>query len=98
MLLDTEATENESNISIVNVLKKDFIVARTEAVRKYNFKTFFSKQKKMLITTHHTFFQLKYHRRATAQLAFLLPIFAVSLSLLYFTQNKMCILTRRKLC
>jgi len=45
MLLDTEATENESNISIVNVLKKDFIVARTEAVRKYNFKTFFSKQK-----------------------------------------------------
>lgn len=45
MLLDIEAIENESNVSIVNVLKKDFIVARTEAICKYNFKTIFSKQK-----------------------------------------------------
>lgn len=34
-----EDMENKSNISIVNVLKKDFIVARTKTM--LNFKTFF---------------------------------------------------------
>lgn len=36
-----EALESKSNVSIVNVIKKDFIVARTEAILKYSLKTFF---------------------------------------------------------
>lgn len=44
MSLDTEAKENKSNISIVDVLEKDVRIIRAEIILKYNFESF-SKQK-----------------------------------------------------